>query len=58
MCILIYEGVVKLVRMICFLINIEVLCVKVLEKDLMLYDGDGFFLFVKMNGKKLWCFCY
>lgn len=38
--------------------NTEVLRAKALEKDLTLHDGDGLFLLVKMNGKKLWRFRY
>ncbi|EMU9635655.1 tyrosine-type recombinase/integrase [Escherichia coli] len=40
------------------LTNTEVLRAKALEKDLTLHDGDGLFLLVKMNGKKLWRFRY
>ncbi|HAV8563392.1 TPA: integrase, partial [Escherichia coli] len=38
--------------------NTEVLRAKALEKDLTLHDGDGLFLLVKTNGKKLWRFRY
>ena len=40
------------------LTNTEVLRAKALEKDLTLHDGDGLFLLVKTNGKKLWRFRY
>ncbi|AIJ07378.1 MULTISPECIES: integrase domain-containing protein [Edwardsiella] len=40
------------------LTNTEVLRAKALEKDLTLHDGDGLFLIVKTNGKKLWRFRY
>lgn len=38
--------------------NTEVLRAKALDKDLTLHDGDGLFLIVKTNGKKLWRFRY
>ncbi|EHT4086931.1 tyrosine-type recombinase/integrase [Escherichia coli] len=38
--------------------NTEVLRAKALDKDLTLHDGDGLFLIVKKNGKKLWRFRY
>ncbi|CAL8870454.1 tyrosine-type recombinase/integrase [Escherichia coli] len=40
------------------LTNTEVLRAKALEKDLTLHDGDGLFLLVKTNSKKLWRFRY
>lgn len=40
------------------LTSTEVLRARALEKDLTLYDGDGLFLLVKTNGKKLWRFRY
>ena len=38
--------------------NTEVLRAKALDTDLTLHDGDGLFLIVKTNGKKLWRFRY
>ncbi|EFA9345647.1 tyrosine-type recombinase/integrase [Escherichia coli] len=40
------------------LTNTEILRTKALEKDLTLHDGEGLFLIVKTNGKKLWRFRY
>ncbi|AHM44862.1 tyrosine-type recombinase/integrase [Escherichia coli] len=40
------------------LTSTEVLRARALEKDLTLHDGDGLFLLVKTNGKKLWRFRY
>ncbi len=40
------------------LTNTEILRAKALEKDLTLHDGEGLFLIVKTNGKKLWRFRY
>lgn len=45
-------------RTTCPLTNTEVSRAKATDKDVTLHDGDGLFLIVKTNGKKLWRFRY
>jgi hypothetical protein len=45
------EGAATVARTTRPLTNTEVLRAKVLEKDLILHDGDGLFLIMKNSGK-------
>lgn len=40
------------------LTNTEIQKIRVNDKDVSLYDGDGLYLLIKPSGKKLWRFRY